>query len=472
MRSTLYDAVARCQLRRLRQAIAMAPVPAGIVATLVVLAPLALVRIGHAVGGELAGVSGSRVVVSGLVADAVVLGPVLAAAIAGTALAVSHPGRTALGAQVAAGPCGGITVVLAGLLVPALVGAVAVLPSLIAVCASLALEFRVGAVAGVALAVATVAAVPAGAILAEGGLAAARGRRRRPLAIGAGALVWTGVGAASDTAPLGPFALVGSALRGSVSASLALLTVSGAALVLLLVWVPLAASRPAPRFRSVRPTRSLVRGGRLSVPAAAAVLMARRDDVRCATVGALGFGAAGIAIATAAGATVPTPFLLATTTALLGSILCPLAVCGMLLQGRWVWLGGPGDRIVLVVAAGLVGLSGSALPVAVVGAIASLASGASWSSIGVVAAFVVVGSAAGLVAGAIVPWSGEGVGDQLTTFAVLAAITIAGSLAVGLVAPRLVSLGLPDAVVAVLVCCAWLGGALHALGRRLGAAAR
>ncbi len=83
--------------------------------------------------------------------------------------------------------------------------------------------------------------------------------------------------------------------------------------------------------------------------------------------------------------------------------------------------------------------------------------GASSSALGVVAAFVVVGSAAALLAGALVPWSGEGVGDQLTTFAALAAITIAGSLVVGLVAPRLVSFGLPDAVVAVVVCGASVG---------------
>ena len=35
------------------------------------------------------------------------------------------------------------------------------------------------------------------------------------------------------------------------------------------------------------------------------------------------------------------------------------------------------------------------------------------------------------LAGALVPWSSQGVGDQLTTFAALAAIAIATSLAVG-----------------------------------------
>ena len=465
--TTLCDAVARCHLRRLRGAIAVAPLPAAVGATLVLLAPLALVRVGRAVGVELAGAAGSAGV-----ADALVVGPVLAAAVAGTALAVSHCGRSALGQQVAAGPCGRTAAVLACLVVPTLIAVVAVLPSLAALCVALAFELPGGAVSGVALAVAVVGAVPAGAIVAEGGLAAARRRRRRPLAIVGGAVVWAGVGAVSGAAPLGPFAAVGSALRGSESAWSALLAASVATVALVLVWVGLVVSRPARLSRPVRPSRSLVRGGRLPVPAAVAVLMARRDDVRFTTVGALGFGVAGIAIAAAAGATVPTPFLLATTTALLGSILCSLAVCGVLLRGRWLWVGGPGDRIALVRAAWLVGSSGSLVPVAIVGVVATVVSGASWSAIGAVAAFAVVGSAAGLLAGSLVPWTGEGVGDQLTTFAALAAITIAGSLAVGLVAPRLVSLGLPDAVVAGLVCAAWSGAALHALGCRFGAVAR
>ena len=67
--------------------------------------------------------------------------------------------------------------------------------------------------------------------------------------------------------------------------------------------------------------------------------------------------------------------------------------------------------------------------------------------VGIVAALVVVGSCVALLAGALLPWRGTGAGDQLTTIAAFAAIAIAASLAVGLVAPRLVSLGVPDAVV-------------------------
>jgi hypothetical protein len=466
MRSALCDAVARCHARRLGKTVAAAPLPAALVAMFVALAPLALLRVGRAVGEELADVVGT-----GGVANALVLGPVLAATVAGAVLAVSLPGRSALGQQIAAGPCSDRTAIVAGLLVPALVGALAVLPSLVAACVALARQLPGGQTAGVALAVAAIAAVPAGAIVAEGALAAARGRRRRSLVIAGGALAWGVTGAALGVAPLGPLAPVGAALRGSGSAWLALAAACGAASALALAWATLAATRPESRVRRSRPARRLVRGGRFAAPAAVAVLLLRRDDVRLATAGALGFGAAGIGIAAASAAPAPAPFLLATTTALLGSILCSLAVCGLVLNGRWLWLGGPGDRRAIGLAACLVGLTGSSAPVAVVGTCAMVVSGTSWGAVGVVAAVVIVGSATALLAGALVPWSSAGVGDQLTTFAALAAIAIATSLAVGLVAPRLVSLGLPDALVVVLVCGASMGAALHAVGRRLGAAA-
>ncbi len=78
---------------------ATAPIPAAILVIVVLLSPIALARVGRAIGSELAGVVGA-----GGVADALAVGPVLAAAVAGAALAVSLPGRSALGQQVAACP--------------------------------------------------------------------------------------------------------------------------------------------------------------------------------------------------------------------------------------------------------------------------------------------------------------------------------------------------------------------------------
>jgi hypothetical protein len=471
MRFALCEAVARCHTRRLRMTFATAPLPATTVVVLVALAPIALARVGQALGSELVGV-----VSAAGVADALVVGPVLAAAVAGAALVASLPGRSAVGEQIGAGPCRGIAVTVAGLLVPALIGLLAVLPSLVAVCVGLAGDLPGGRTAGLALATATLAAIPAGAVLAEGLLAAARGVRRRSLAIAGGALAWAVTGAAlgssSGATVLGPLAPAGAALRGSASPRVALAAACAVLVVLGLGWLPLAAARPERRSRAGGSTRRIVRERRLfPVPAAMVALLSRRDDVRLASAGALVFGAAGIVLAAATGAPAPAPFLLATTTALLGSILCSLAICGVLLGGRWLWFGGPSDRRLIGLAACLVGLTGSTAPVAAVGVGALAATGGSWGAVGVVAGIVIVSSATALVAGALVPWASAGVGDQLTTFAALAALAIVASVTVGVVAPRLVARGLPDAVVGVAVCGASIGAALHAVGRRLRIAA-
>ncbi len=440
-----------------------APLPSAIAGLVVLLAPFALIRVGRALGAELAGITGADGV-----SAAIVVGPALAAAVAGAALAVSLPGHSALGRQVAAGPCSRRAAVVAGLIVPGAVGAVAVLPSLLAACVAVAHELAGGSMAGVALATAIVAAVPAGAVVAEGAVAVARRQRRRPLVIATGALAWAAIGARLGAGPLGPLAPVATGLRGSGSSLLALAVAGGVAVALAFSWIELAATRVEPRARRRRRVGRVVPAGQMPVPTALAALLARRSDVRLAAAGAVGFGAVGIAIAIVEDAPSPSAFLLATTTALLGAILCPLALGGLLLDGSWLWSAGPHDRRLIVAAAGLAGLVGSALPVALVGCVAAVVSGVSWSALGIVSAFVVVGSAAALLAGCIVPWRGEGVGDQLATFAVFAGIAIATSLLVGLVAPRLVSLGLPDIAAVALVCCASTGVAFHALARRLG----
>src|SRR6188472_2151731 len=125
MRSTLCDAVARCHLRRLRSVAAAAPLPAAIVALVLLTAPVVLLRLGSAVGAELTDGIGNAGV-----SDAVVLGPLLAAAVAGSALAVAAPARSALGSQIAAGPSGPVVAVIALTLVPAIAGSIVVVPAL------------------------------------------------------------------------------------------------------------------------------------------------------------------------------------------------------------------------------------------------------------------------------------------------------------------------------------------------------
>ena len=387
-------------------------------------------------------------------------------------LAATAPTRSALGAQVAAGPSSDLTALAAGLMVPTLLSALIVLPCLICACVALAVELQGDRVAGLALAFAIVAGLPCGALIAEGARAAACGLKTRPLVIAAGALAWPVVGLASGSAALGPLAPVGQALRGSGSSWLALALAVATTVILGLAWMPLAAARPEKRSRSVGSRRKPSPRSRMSFPGALVALVSRRDDVRLATGGAAGFGLTGGAIAIAAAAPAPAPFLLATTTALLGSIVCSLAVCGVVVAGGWLWLGAPGARRPIAAVCCCIGLGASALTVAAVGAAVACTSGASWNAAGVVAALVVAGSAVAVTAGAAVPWGGTGLGDQLSSFAAFAAIAVVTSFGVGLTAPRLVALGLPDPAAVVLVCGVAIALALLALEQRLEATAR
>ena len=387
---------------------------------------------------------------------------------AGAALAASLPGQSALGHQIAVGPFDRVTSIVAVILVPLLVLGLVGLPSLLAACIGLATGLSVGSVAGVALAASVVVAVPAGALVAEGGIAAARGSRDRPAAILCLALAWIGIGLVLGAAPLGPLARTAAALDDPRQAWVALATSCASGIALVCAWLLLAARRPERRAARSRTARSLVRGRHGAIPAAVAALLVRRSDVRFAAAGAVLFGAAGVLLSAIASAPAPVAFLLGSSTALLGAVFCPLVTCGALLDGRWLWRGGSRHHVTVAGAAALVATIGALLPVAVVGLAATVAARPSWSPVGAVATLVAVGSAAALAAGALTPWAGSGIGDQLTTFAAFAVIAIATSLVVGVTAPRLVALGIPDLVLAVLLSALSIGLATRAVGRRLG----
>lgn len=465
MRSTLCEAVARCHLRRLSGIAASAPLPAAVMALVIAAAPVLLFRLGGVVGAEVV----DSVATAG-VSDGLVLGPLLAAAVAGATLAVAAPARSTLGNQIAAGPAGAVVAVIALVLVPVTAGSIIVVPSLVAVCVGLAGALPCGMATGLALAAATLAAVPAGAVVAEGALGAGRGQRRRALAVLAGGLGWLAVGLALGSAPLGPLAVVSAALHDEGSPWVALAVSCAVGVALAAGWVLLAATRPVPRSRRRAVGRSARR--RLPAPTAAVVLLARRGDLRLATVGATLFGLTGAALAAATDAPPPAPFLLGTTTALLGSLLCPLVVGGTLDDGRWLWRGAPVRSGAIARSFALSGTAAAAVPVSVVGGVALAASGGGAGSIGVVGALVVVGSGVALLAGAVVPWRSGGAGDQMTTIAAFAGIAIAASFIVGLVAPRVVALGAPDPVIVVVICVVSLLAGTAALDRRLGAPGR
>jgi hypothetical protein len=187
-------------------------------------------------------------------------------------------------------------------------------------------------------------------------------------------------------------------------------------------------------------------------------LLVRRTDVRLSTAAAVGFGLGGVLLATVTDAPAPAAFMLGTTTALLGCIVPSLATCGGMCVGRWLWLAAPCPSATIGRSAWGVALVLTTLPAAVVGGVALAVSAASWSAVGTVAIVVVLAADTAAIAGVLVPWRG-GAGDQLATFAAFGALAIATSLAIGVVAPRLVAFGLPDAAVALAAC---LGGSATA----------
>jgi len=450
----------------LQTAVGSAPLPAAVVVAFVALAPIALARVGAMLGHELA----PTVHASG-VAIALVLGPCLAAAAAGGVIAVSLPARIGLGQQIAAGPCGDRSAIVAPLLLPAVLATVVVLPSIVALSVSLAGPFPGGHAAGLALSTAVLAAVAVGAIAAEGVLIAVRGRRRRLLAIGIGGGAWVCAGRAMGMTPLGPLAPAALALRGVVSPSVALATVCVIALGLCGAWIGIVGCRPEQRHRTPR-RRHFEAAWRFPMVAAATSLVARRTEVRRASVAALGFGLTGVTVAVVAGSPSPGPFFLATTTTLLGSLVAALTLYGILASGSWVWLAAPTGLRSLAATAWLVGIAAAAIPVGVVGVVAAITSGVAASAAGVVSVLVVMGAAVATITGSLVPWQRDGIGDQLSTVAAFMALALATSFTIGLVAPRLTTAGVPDTGIAVLLSVVLSLLATSTLTRRLEGGAR
>ena len=464
MSSPLCSAVARCHARRLRGIAARAPLAVVAVAALVVATPFACLRLGDALGRELDGSLGAQPV-----SVAVVAGPAVAAAVAGMASAVSLRGRAALGVQLAAAPFPSHEAVVAVCLVPAAGGVVLLLPSLLAFAIPFALALGDDGAAGVALALGILAAVPGGAVLAEGALAAARGARRRAVLVVAAAAAWALLGWSLGAAVLGPLAAVANALRDNGSSWSACAASFASLLVLTCCWVALAARRPDARPRSQEAPARIVRARTGVVALALVALLVRRADVRLTAVGAVAFGIGGVVLAVVAEAPAPAAFMLGTTTALLGAVVASLAVCGVVREGGWLWLSAPAPRAAIARAAWAVALLLTSAPVLVVGCAAVAVSPTSWGAVGTIAVVVWLAADAAMVAGVIVPW-GAGAGEQVSTFAAFGAVAIAGSLAVGVVAPRVVAIGVPDAATAAVLCCGGAGGAALALLRGLEAA--
>jgi hypothetical protein len=460
----LSRAVLRCHARRLSGLARSAPLPSLAAAIAVVAAPWPLARAGTAIGRELApALTGTAV------AQALVVGLALAGAAAGAAFAVACPVRSGLGPQLAAGPVGDGAAVVAVALVPAGIAFVAVLPAVAAFLLPLAAETPGGIGAGPALCLVPLAAGAAAAVLAEAAVHLSRGRSAAVVPAIAIAIVWAAVGVAFQAPGLGPLALATGAVAGSRSIGVTLAAEALTAAALTVVWAAGACRRPGRRIR-VRRRRAvrLVRGpAAVAVVAAVAALVVRRSDLRLAGLVSVTFGIGGVAVGYASAAPPPAPLLLGATSALLGAALAPLALPGALLGGRWAWASAP-RRLLPAVAALIVGVG--ALLVALVPAVlgALVVSSAVAHSLPALFLVTVLTAAAALVAGVVVPWRGEGIGDQLASFGAFAACGAAVSAGTGLAGPQLVAAGVPAGISAAAIAVTLVAVAGLALGCGIG----
>ncbi|MHB8641983.1 MAG: hypothetical protein ACYDA3_03730 [Gaiellaceae bacterium] len=217
----------------------------------------------------------------------------------------------------------------------------------------------------------------------------------------------------------GAEALVAVARRSArglpVAACVGLLAAAGAPLLLspaaVLVWLAAAAARPP------EPSRRgdvviLVRG----VVATAAARYARRPDLRrqCGAACSLAVvGAIALRLADAGGAAA----LFGGFIAVVGAAVLPLAAPGLDRGAEWLWRTTPASRCVLALAFGAAAFALGTV-VALVGAAGAFATGpVPVSRVVPLVAVLALVLASALLAGALVPWRAERLGEQLGAYA-------------------------------------------------------
>lgn len=461
--------VLRCQLRRLAAAARTWPLPAALAVAAVVASPVAAWRAGAALGSTL-----QPVLHDARLSQLLALGPAVAGAAAGAALAVTASGRPSLGPQLAALPVGARAALGATVVAPVAVALALGLPAALACGVALGVAAPGGAVAGVALVACGFAGATVGALAAECVVQDRPHRRwRTAVRLLALAAAWVAAGSLQGAPLVGPPAASGNALAGEGAALVALGVLLLAASAAGASWLELAVRRPEPVATIGASSRRRVLGPpALALPLAAAVLLGRRRDLRLALLAATGFGLLGVALAQRSGVPAPGPLHLGAGSAMLGAALAPLVVGGVVGAGRWAWACAPRSRrvpCVALVAAAYALLLTSLVPV-LIGA--ALVSGVTPHAVAGTALVGVGLSAAAVLAGALVPWRGATMGDQVASFAAFAACAGGASVAAGAVGPRLVAVGVPGAVAAFLVAAAGIVVALEAVSLRLRATGR
>jgi hypothetical protein len=438
---TLNRVVLVCAVRRLRRTAARAPVLAAGLMVLAFLAPYLLVR-----GGDRAGAAAASFVQDPRSARALLLPLLFAAAGAGATLTLLTPGERELDPQLRAAPLPRWKLVLATTIVPLALAALAVAALLLLAAVPFAAHLPAGRIAVPAALAGCAAACALGAALAEAALAASR--RALHAALG---LAGPAVAAAAD--PLEPIA------RAALAPAAVPDAVFRAGLVWLVasvVWLVLVVNRPPPRNVATR--RPLV--PLPARPAGAWFVTAlarygRRGELRHAGLAGVVFGCLAAALI-GTSSTGGSALVLGSMTALLGACAFPLAQHGLDLRARWLWFSARGTGGVAP-AAGAVAAAALAAATVAVGAVpVAVATDVAGESLGGVAVAVGAGIGVALVAGAVLPWRGDRLSDQLSSFGVFVGLSLCSSFAVGAIAEPALAV-LPDPLFAAAVLVATFG---------------
>lgn len=457
----LFDAVLRCLVRRGRSFALRAPLPAAVIAAVLVLAPLALARATSAVAR-----TSSAALADPVATRIVALALLVPAAAAGAAASRLVPAAERLGAAVVAAPVRRGVAALAAAL-PTLLAAVAFAPLAASVAVPFALASPGGLPAAVALGAGVGAAVAVGAAAAQLADRARRGDARALLAV---------LGLASASIGLGavvvgdPAARLASVLAGRRSAGAATLDAVAVLLAATFVWGLALRLRPDGVDRRGPGGRRRVAAplDRLPVLSLALLILLRRAEPRGAVVAGALIGLGGALLGRVVGLEPDAAVLLGLTSVLASAAVAPLAVGGAATSVRWVLGVAPVDRTRAATAWLVAAAAVTTLSLVPLACLAAAEGVLTRRSLGAFALGIVLSTGCGVLAGSVAVWRPGAVGDQTLALGLLAVVAAAvGALALGgaWVGDRI---GLDDTWMAVMVGVLPLAAAAPVLARRLG----